>query len=212
MDIFDKNKTYLKAYSKPPCMEESEVRQYKYGSREIRGRPHRRRRYHCFLCLEGHKCTSSLSGLNVFLLDSKGYRSALGNCFHTMIHKTQCYDPDFPSELERMRKKEPIKMKDQALDKKDPISVSNELADFKHVSDFSGIHKGAPVRRFRDFTSGLALSAIKPWLALSPNDTDENDGTITCNTAVVNYLLKRYATDAVIEKAEEEIRNIEQAF
>lgn len=101
-------------------------------------------------------------------------------------------------------------MKDQAYNGKDFISVINFLTKFKRAYDSSRIHCGAAVWQFRKFTSGPALADIKARSTLLSNDANRHKGTITTYVEVVNHVLRRYATDAVIAKADEEIRNFKQ--
>lgn len=60
--------------------------------------------------------------------------------------------------------------------------------------------------------NGLALAIIKVQLTLSLKDEIRYEGTITAYAEVVNGLLRRYATDDVIAKGNEEMHNIEQEF
>lgn len=48
--------------------------------------------------------------------------------------------------------------------------------------------------------SGLALDSIKARSRLSFNDANKHEGTNTAYAGVVNYLLSRYTTDAVVAK------------
>lgn len=52
-----------------------------------------------------------------------------------------------------------------------------------------------------------AFAAIKAQFILSTKDAKRYDGTILSYDGVVNHLLRRYETEAVIAKAVEEIRN-----
>lgn len=55
--------------------------------------------------------------------------------------------------------------------------------------------------------TGPELSFIKALLLLSSNNMNRYEGTITTYASVVNYLLRPYAMDAVVFKADESIRN-----
>lgn len=59
---------------------------------------------------------------------------------------------------------------------------------------------------------GPALTTIKARLTLLSNDAINYEGTITSCPGVTNHLLRRYATNAVIVKADEEICNFEQGL
>lgn len=64
---------------------------------------------------------------------------------------------------------------------------------------------------FREFLSGPALPANKAQLILSSIDQNRHEGTITLNDRVVNSSLRRCATDVVITKVNEDIRNFKKA-
>lgn len=49
------------------------------------------------------------------------------------------------SEVQKMRKKIAVQMKDKALNGQDSISLSNFLTEFKTVCDSTRIHEGAAV-------------------------------------------------------------------
>lgn len=58
--------------------------------------------------------------------------------------------------------------------------------------------------------SGLALAAVRAQLSLSSSDANRHEGTITSYAEIVKYLLRRYAAEAVIAKANEKIQNFMQ--
>lgn len=53
--------------------------------------------------------------------------------------------------------------------------------------------------------NGPALATMKAWLTLSSNNANRHEGTSTSYEDVINLLLMRYVTNAVIGKADEEI-------
>lgn len=55
--------------------------------------------------------------------------------------------------------------------------------------------------------SGGALAAIRAMLNLFSNGANKHEHIFTSYTVAVHYLFKRWATDAVITKTDEEIRN-----
>lgn len=56
----------------------------------------------------------------------------------------------------------------------------------------------------------LSPAAFNTWFTLFLSDAISNEGTIMTYAEVVKQLLTRYATDAVIAKADKKIRNFEQ--
>lgn len=55
-----------------------------------------------------------------------------------------------------------------------------------------------------------ALAVIKTPSTLSWNDANRHERTITTYVQVVSHLLRRYATDAVTARADEEMFNIKE--
>lgn len=51
-----------------------------------------------------------------------------------------------------------------------------------------------------------ALAAIKARLTLSSNDAHKNNGMVTIYAQVVRHLIRRYITDTVVLKDEEEVQ------
>lgn len=60
----------------------------------------------------------------------------------------------------------------------------------------------------RDSFTDHAVADVTEWLTLFSNDANKQNGTIKSWKGFVNHLLRRSATDAVVIKADEEIRNI----
>lgn len=54
------------------------------------------------------------------------------------------------------------------------------------------------------------LANNKAWLTLSPNDANRHEGTTTTYAVAVTHLPRRYATDAVIDQADEDIPSFVQ--
>lgn len=98
-------------------------------------------------------------------------------------------------------------MKEQTFNGKDLIFVINYLTQLRGASDSSRAHEEAAVWLFSAYMSVPALSAIEALSTLSFNLEKQHEGTITSYARVMRYLLRGYATDAVIAKADEEIRN-----
>lgn len=60
--------------------------------------------------------------------------------------------------------------------------------------------------------NGPALASIRARLTLSSNDGNRHKGTIACYAGVLNQLLRRYATDTVVARADEEMCNYKQVL
>lgn len=60
------------------------------------------------------------------------------------------------------------------------------------------------------FYEWFYLAVIKWRLTLASNDAQKREGSTMSHAGVVNQILMRHVTDAVIAKANEEIRNFEQ--
>lgn len=58
--------------------------------------------------------------------------------------------------------------------------------------------------------NGSTLSVIKSQFAQLSNNTNRHERTITTSATVVDHVLKHYAADAVIVKADEEILNFNE--
>lgn len=98
-------------------------------------------------------------------------------------------------------------MKKQAFNGKDSIEFINFLTQCKRACNSSRIQGGAALWLFSEVMNGPAAVAINARLNLSSNDANRHAGTIKTYSEVVNQLLAYYTTDAVIAKANEEIRN-----
>lgn len=79
----------------------------------------------------------------------------------------------------------------------------NFFTEFKRVCDSLRTHKSAAFWLFREFMYGPTHAAIKAWLTLFWDNVNRHDWTIATYVEVVNHLLGRYPTDAVIRKADE---------
>lgn len=64
----------------------------------------------------------------------------------------------------------------------------------------------------QSFKNVFAVAAIKVQLLLSSNDAKKREGTITSCVGIVNRRLRRFETDHVIAKADEEFFNCRQGL
>lgn len=84
------------------------------------------------------------------------------------------------------------------------------MTKFRRAYDFSRFHKDATVWFFPEFINGCAGAAIKVQVALSLNNENKHKGTLLAYVEADNHLQTRFATDGIIEKADEEIRTFRQ--
>lgn len=103
-----------------------------------------------------------------------------------------------------------VQMKDHTFNGKNSTSVELFSGDSKRAYVSSRLHDGATVIFFREFMKGLALASIEARLTLLSNDAHRYKGLITAYAEVESHLLQRYAIDAVIVKAHEEILSFKQ--
>lgn len=97
-------------------------------------------------------------------------------------------------------------MKDQAFNGKDSISVITYFTEFKKSCSSSHTLELATVWIFRVFKN---RPVIKARLTISLHDAKRHEGAIAICAERVKRVLRRYATDIVIWKDDEEIRNCE---
>lgn len=131
-----------------------------------------------------------MSGLKVLVSVSERYGTAIDYPSYWLIQKGQSYDDDVSSEMQIVRKKVAVQMKDQEFYRQDSISVINLLTQFKRALDSSLIYERTAVLLFCAFMSSPALATFNGRLALSSNDVNRHVGTITTYTRMVNYLLR----------------------
>lgn len=90
------------------------------------------------------------------------------------------------------------------------MSVITFLTKFSRAFDPLRIHEDAAAWLFRELTNSPTIAAINARLALSPNDTNKQDGINRTYAGVVSHLLRRYSADTVTTKADELTRNFKQ--
>lgn len=108
------------------------------------------------------------------------------------------------------RTKFTVQMKNQEFNEQNPVSVITFLTESKRVCDSSQIYAEAAVWVFREFTSCPALADIQMQLTLSSNDTNNDESKITSSARVASHILTRYATGALICKADKNNQNYKQ--
>lgn len=131
-------------------------------------------------------------GLKVLLLAKERFQKAVEYRSYRLVHKFQRYDDEVASEIQRVRKKVAVKMKDQVFDRKESISVISALNEFKRARNASRIHKGASICLSQEFMNGSVLAVIKVQLKFSLNDANRHKETIKTYAEVVRHLLRVY--------------------
>lgn len=187
---------------------------HRYGNyyRNVKRRRHRSRCYHRSPLPETRKRSNSVSGLKVLVPANQRNCTAVEYRLQKLIRRSQRYEDYFTSEMQKIRKKVAMQMKDQVFSGKDLISAINYLTEFKRECDSSRIPERAAVWLFRDFINERALAANEARMTLSCNDTKKHEVTITSYTEIVNQLLRCYTTDTPIAKADEKIHNFRQGL
>jgi len=110
-----------------------------------------------------------------------------------------------------MTRRMEVQLKSQIFDPMDPITILSFLPAFKTACDSNGIHEGAAMWLFQFFvkkTAKAALSARTTTVSASGGKTKASQ--LTSYPAVVQFLLRTYATDEVIAEADAEISRYRQ--
>lgn len=103
-----------------------------------------------------------------------------------------------------------VQVKSQLLSEKVSISVICFLTILQQTFDSSQTHEGAAVWFSREVRNGPAITAVKKRSTLLSNDANRQKDTIESYAGVDYHLLKRYSTDAITTKADDEICNVKQ--
>lgn len=120
-----------RVYSTATSLVESELRRYYTFRQDRRRRRHRIQHYHRSPAPATHERTTSESGLKVQLPLKKRYWKANEYWAYRLIYKSLRFDYTVPSEIQNMRKKRAVQMKDQVLNGKDSTWVINFSTEFK---------------------------------------------------------------------------------
>lgn len=101
-------------------------------------------------------------------------------------------------------------MKDHLFSGKYSISFISFLAEFKQACDSSRIPEGATLSLFRDlWTVRHSLRLKRIWQYI-PNNVNAHQGTSISYAEAVNPMLRWYATDSELAKADDQFLNFEQ--
>lgn len=98
-------------------------------------------------------------------------------------------------------------MKDKTFSGQDYVSVTNVLIEPRRAWHFPRTHEAPNVWFFKTFMSGTTLLAIMARLTLFSKYAKLHECTTMKYVRVIIYLSRRYDTDAVISKADRDIRN-----
>lgn len=153
-----------------------------------------------------YKQDSSKSGLTVLLPVSERYQTTAGYRSYCLIHVFQWCKDAVASEPKNVRKRVTVQLKVQAFIGKYSAFSTNLLTELKWACDFLPIHEGSVFWLFRKLKTGTALAAIKTRFTATPYDASQSKATVTFHEMLINYLLRRYATDTVIVNAEKKMR------
>lgn len=97
--------------------------------------------------------------------------------------------------LSRIIKKAAVQMKDGTFSGRDPVLIIAFLQNFKAFCDACNIHIRATLWLLQNFLTGPVEAVIKVRVAPSTKSAKAQGGCLKLYSAVVNVLLKRYATD-----------------
>lgn len=153
---------------------------------------------------------SSDSSLKVIQPKNHLFSSAVDYRSYRLIKTSARYDDDVGNELRGMTKKVSVQIKDRKFTEKEPLGIISFLQDFKSACDACNIHEGAAMCIFKTFLTGSAEVAVKSRISLPSSSTQRHEGALQSYSSIVNFLLKRYATDDNIAKLDSDIRSLRQ--
>lgn len=88
--------------------------------------------------------------------------------------------------------------------------VNAFLQEFKSACYVRGIHEGAAMRLFKQYSTGPAEAAVKARDMLASSATFYHEGALKSNSAIVQYLLKRYVMADSIAELDAEVCYLRQ--
>lgn len=101
-------------------------------------------------------------------------------------------------------------MKDGTLSGKDLVSIIVFLLHLRTACYACNIIDGAAMWLFRNYLAGALEAVIKAQVGRPTENTNSKEGCITSFSAIVNYLLRWFATDYYIAKINADIQNTKQ--
>lgn len=209
-DVPKNRKMISEAYSTSTALNISDTRHYNSHRRMKRARRYYKHSHHCSPAPSAHKQEHFVSNRTVLVQVIERYQKANDYCSYRLIQKYQRCDDEVASELQKMRKKLAVQIKDQTFNRKDLISVINLLTEFKQ-GEIS--HESTKVPLLGSSINLWTVPPLQLWRRGRPCRQSHGNrlgGTVMSHAGVVNRLLSRYATSAVSPKGDEEICKVKQ--
>lgn len=108
---------------------------------------------------------------------------------YRLIRKSAWYDNDESNELNKMKRKTAVQMKDQILKRKDPVSIISFLQIFKAECYARTIHRGDTMLLCKHYLSGPVENVIKARVELPTMTAKKQKGSLTSYSEISSYLL-----------------------
>ena len=141
------------------------------------------------------------------------FRKALDYRTYRLSDRSQHYDRVVAKKVAKMAKMMEVQLRSHFFDATDPISILAFLPQFKTACDTNGVHEGAETWLFQFFIKSPAKAALVARIR-APNKAKakhgRKDGILTSYVQVVNYLLRSYATDEVIDREDTKLHRFSQ--
>lgn len=96
-------------------------------------------------------------------------------------------------------------MKNRIINGKEPVTIIAFLQDFKAPCNACNIHESAAMWPFKNYLSVPVESVIKNGVAIRTQTAGAQEAYFTSHFAIVNYLLRLYATDENIAAVDADI-------
>jgi len=139
------------------------------------------------------------------------FRRALDYRTYLLNDRSTKFNSGVTKQIAKMVRRMDVQMKSQIFDPVDPITILSFLPAFKTACDSNGIHEGAAMWLFQYFVKKTTKAAIVARTTAGSTGDGKTPGShLTNYPAVVQFLLKTYATDEVIAEADAEINRYRQ--
>lgn len=177
---------------------------------EARGTHHRNRRHHRSPTVPACKSEYSVSGRELLVLVNERFQTVIDYRSCRLIHKSQRYDDDMTSDIQKMRKKVTVRIEDEASNVKDSIFRTTLFHWFQNSMWFF-------VKRWTRHNTALSRIYGQSYpcrhsgaLGLLSDSVNSCEWNITTYAEVLNSLRRRSATIPVSSKGEKKIGNYKQ--
>ena len=131
--------------------------------------------------------------------------------YYRLMDRSQTYDATVAKKIGRKAKS----MQSQLLKRfkaKDPIMVLDFLDKFKLSCDHNGVHEGMALWLFQFFLAGSVHTAVMDRISHDTHGRRRRHAeALHSYSAVVNFLLKQYATDEAISEAHTDLITARQS-